>query len=409
MAQLFDDRDVEVKGQFLQGKLIDFVVTGGVAGIESPRFVRELRRYGAEVQVWMTPSAEKFVSALVFEWASKKPVITDLSGSAQHISKSDAVIVAPCTLNFLSKMSLGIADTAAATLLQSAMGRLPVFVAPSMHITLAESAAYARHRKSLASQAKMYFLEPMFKEAKRKMTTIEVAVAEVCHELLALQRGAKPKVVVSMGPTRSAIDDVRFVSNHSTGALGVQIADEFFRRGFEVSAVAGPIQVPVPDYLRVVSVSANAEMKRAIASEVRRGAEIVVFAAAVLDFEVTKPARGKLSSKVSHDIHLKPSAKLIDSIDSKNLKRVGFKLEAGVSEKELLQRAKEALLSQDVELLVANRLEDVSKDSHKAFLLTRGSPAAVRLESRDEIAQSIAVYFESKLNGQFGRKSSRRA
>jgi phosphopantothenoylcysteine decarboxylase/phosphopantothenate--cysteine ligase len=409
MAQIFDDRDVEIKGQYLAGKTLDFVITGGVAAIESPRFIRELRRFGAEVRVWMTPSAEKFVSPLVFEWASKRVVTTELSGIAEHISQSDAVVVAPCTLNFLSKMALGIADTAAATLIQSAMGRMPVFIAPSMHVTLSESRSYERHRKSLAQLTNVFFLEPHSQESKLKMISVESAVAVICHELSARHLTKKAKAVVSLGPTRSPIDDVRYISNHSTGALGLRIADEFFRRGFDVIAVVGPIQVSLPPYLHVVSVKTNQEMKRAMRAQVDRGADIAVFAAAVLDFDVAETSQGKLSSKKSVELRLKPSPKLIDSIRSKNLKRVGFKLESGVSEKELLRRAQDALKSQKVDLLVANRLEDVSAESHRAYLLTHGSSGVLKLSSREEIAQALAVFFESKFKGDLSRKSSRRA
>jgi len=409
MAQLFDDRDIALKGHYLAQKKIDFVVTGGVASIESPRFIRELRRYGAEVRVWMTPSAEKFVSPLVFEWASKQAVITELSGSAQHISSSDAVVVAPCTLNFLSKIALGIADTAAATLIQSAMGRLPIFIAPSMHSSLADVPAFQKHKKSLSMMPLVHFLEPESSESKLKMISIESAVAAVCHRLQAQTFSSVPKVVIALGPTRSAIDDVRYVSNHSTGALGLQIAEEFYRRGFDVTAIAGPIQIPAPAFLRTIPVKTNSEMRRAMSEAVRRGADVAIFCAAILDFEVTQSARGKLSSRSSYDVALKPSPKLIDSISSPRLFKVGFKLESGVSEKELLQRAQEAIQKQKVELLVANRLEDVSSSGHRALLLTKGSEAAVRLNSRQEIAQALAVHFESKLKSQLRRKSSRRA
>ena len=409
MAQMFDDRDIALKGHYLAQKKIDFVVTGGVASVESARFIRELRRYGAEVRVWMTPSAEKFVSPLVFEWASKQVVITELSGSAQHISSSDAVVVAPCTLNFLSKVALGIADTAAATLIQSALGRLPLFIAPSMHSSLADVPAYQRQRKSLSMTPLVHFLEPESSESKLKMISVESAVAAVCHALQAQTFSSVPKMVIAFGPTRSAIDDVRYVSNHSTGALGLQIAEEFFRRGFDVTAIAGPIQLPVPSFLKTISVKTNSEMKKAMSDVVKRGADIAIFCAAILDFEVVKTIRGKLSSRSAFDIALKPSPKLIESINAPKLFKVGFKLEAGVSEKVLLQRAQEAIQKQKVELLVANRLEDVSSSAHRALLLAKGSAAAVRLNSRQEIAQALAVHFESKLKSHFRRKSSRRA
>src|SRR5947209_1037854 len=105
-----DDRDVEIKGDHLAGKSFDFVVSGGVASVEVPKIIRELRRYGANVRVIMSEGAHQFVTPLLFEWASKNAVVRALTGSAEHISNADAVLIAPATLDFISRVAHGLAD-----------------------------------------------------------------------------------------------------------------------------------------------------------------------------------------------------------------------------------------------------------------------------------------------------------
>lgn len=394
-----DDRDVIPKGVHLSGKQIDLIVTGGIAGIESPRLVRELRRYGAQVRVVMTKSATNFVSPLVFEWASKNPVVTDLTGSAEHITAADCIVIAPCSLDFFTKISLGLADSAAATLVQSALGRKPVLIAPSMHDSLAQNPIFIQNRKNLQKIPGIFMLDPQMAEGKAKMQPVEEMAERICHFAGAQSALRGRSIALSFGPTRSAIDDVRYISNFSSGALGSAIANEFFRRGADVHAVIGPVQMTLPNTFKSYPVTTNSEMKSRFQEIVKKQKPAAaIFCAAVLDFEVEKKIRGKTSSKNQLKFSLKASPKLIQQISGKGFLRVGFKLESGVEVGELWRRARESFKSNKCDLLVANRLEDLKTGAHEAYLFKNAKSDPVLMIGKEAIARELADAVEAMLD-----------
>lgn len=396
---MMDDRDVESKGRQLAGRTVDVVVSGGVAGIETPRLIRELRRYGASVRVFMTPAATQFVSPLTFEWASKNPVVVELSGSAEHITQSHAVIVAPATLDFISKLALGLADSAAATLVQSAFSRMPVFIAPSMHLSLQGNPAFAKNMHVLSEIPQVQFLHPELNEGKAKMMSVEAMAAHVCHAAGNSSSLRGVPVLVTLGPTRSYADDMRYLSNRSTGELGLKISEELFRRGADVSVVAGPTQIQLPEYLKVKKVETNDQMFEAALSVVReKKSRVGVFSAAVLDFEFDRTESQKVSSKSNWNVELKPSLKLIQRIDSPDMLRVGFKLESRLSVESLQQKAKDWASETKCEFVIANRLEDVKPDAHRAFIWSASSKQFHEAASKKEIAENIVDLLEKSFS-----------
>ncbi|MDB5036512.1 MAG: phosphopantothenoylcysteine synthetase/decarboxylase [Bacteriovoracaceae bacterium] len=390
-----DDRDVDIKGAHLAGKMIDLIVAGGIASIETPKLIRELRRYGANVRVFMTKSATQFVSPLVFEWASKNPVVTDLTGLAEHITHADGVLIAPATLDFISKIAVGISDSAAATLVQSAINRIPVLFAPSMHLSLQGNPAYAAHLNSLSKINRVTILSAAEDEGKAKMLGFEEITARVCHELSTSSLSKIP-ILISLGPTRSYVDVMRYLSNRSTGKLGLAIADDLYRRGAKVFTVCGAIQKSVPHYLNPVFAETNKEMEASFLAIVEKEKPRVgIFSAAVLDFDIVNPRSGKSSSKESIELKLKPSAKLIEATSwPKNMIRVGFKLESGLSIEELKERAKKWAQLNHCELLVANRLEDVGEEAHKAYLFSAKDNSFTNASNKVEIADQISKALE---------------
>ena len=127
------DLSVISLGTQLAGKKIALGITGGIAAVETPKLVRQLRRFGSTVEVFMTPAATRFITPLSLGWASTQPVITDLTQTAPHICSHDAVVVAPATLNALSKTAQGMADNVVLTLLASALGqKIPIVMVPTM-------------------------------------------------------------------------------------------------------------------------------------------------------------------------------------------------------------------------------------------------------------------------------------
>lgn len=177
------DLKVDIVGDYLKDKSIALCVTGGIAAIETPKLARHLRRYGATVRVYVTPSAYDFIGKSALEWATEQPVVDRLSGLAEHICGHDAVVVAPATLNTFNKVMLGIADNPVTTLVASALGKkVPVYLAPTMHETLYNNPIF---QKNLGEAGKygLRVIEPRFSEGKAKMPRIEKIVNTLLKDL----------------------------------------------------------------------------------------------------------------------------------------------------------------------------------------------------------------------------------
>lgn len=388
---LLDDRDVELLGSHLSGLQIDFIVSGGIACIEAPKAIRELRRYGASVRVILTASAEKFVSKEVFEWASKNPVVSSLTGQAEHLSSADILCVYPCTLNMISKISLGLADTPATTLVQSLLERKLVVLQPSMHESLLRSPAYRDHSRRLSQMKNLVIVDGLQEEGKSKAIDAKSFAARVCREYARSQMKETPSVLVLMGPTRSYLDDIRFLTNYSSGSLGLAIADECYRRGFDLHLITGVISQPISKLFSTEIVETATEMEVAAQSYLRKNpANIIFFAAAVLDFEVKEKQLGKkASADQDWTVHLEASSKLIDSVGLECPVRVGFKLESGLDEKDLSKKLADWSKNHRVDLVCGNRKEDVSASQHRAHIFDVETNKLQSVQSKKLVAHEL--------------------
>ena len=175
-----EDLQVDRVENYLEGKSIALCVTGGIAAIETPKIARHLRRYGASVKVYVTPSAYDFIGKSALEWATEQEVVDKLSGRAEHISYHDAVVVAPATLNTINKIMAGIADNPVTTLIASALGRkTPVYIAPTMHESLYNNPIFQKNLMEVYRYG-IQIIQPRFSEGKAKiantMTIVNMVV-----------------------------------------------------------------------------------------------------------------------------------------------------------------------------------------------------------------------------------------
>lgn len=384
-----DDRDVDLLSDQLSSVQFDLIVSGSIAAVESVKWIRELRRYGASVRPFLTKGGAQFIQPLALEWAAKAPVVTESTGQAEHISFSDAIIVAPASLNFINKMSLGIADSPALAAVQSAIGRKPVFVFPSMHLSLEESPIYQEHRDRLKKIKHVHFFDSKLQEGKAKLLSAEAAVAQISH--LFCRNGFRG--LLTMGATRSYIDDVRFVSNESTGRVGISIADELYRSGFDIDIVSGPVEIEVPAYLQVTRVDTIQQMTRAVMA--LKKPRFAIFSAAVLDYEVKSKVSGKISSKVPPKIELKTAAKLIDMVKSQSCLKIGFKLSAGLSDQKFEALVREWNREKKCAYVVANRKEDLA--DYRAKIFDAGANEFSIVRSRQSLAQHLRRILTNQL------------
>jgi phosphopantothenoylcysteine decarboxylase/phosphopantothenate--cysteine ligase len=289
-------------------------ITGSIAAYKMADVVSELVKRGHEVRCILTESAAQFVSPLVLETLSRNPVHTALFGpevsGTEHISLArwpELVVIAPATANTLTKISLGLADDLLATVVLATQA--PILVGPAMNTVMWEKPVIRQHVEVLRARG-LAFVEPASgtlacgEVGAGKLATVAELV-EAIEQRLPL-RAAEQDLrgrcfLVTAGPTTTAIDAVRYITNHSTGAMGAAMAEEALRRGAEVRYVLGidkgvrrPVAPPGAEArLKLVEVRTAEEMYQAALAELEE-VEGVIAAAAVMDYSVERPASAKL-------------------------------------------------------------------------------------------------------------------
>ena len=381
--QKLEDQSVVMKSNCLKDKQICLCVTGSIAVTETVKLSRELRRHGAHVQVFMTEEAQKFITPLSLEWASKNQVILSSSYSVEHLKKFDLYLVAPCTINTLNKFCSGHCDNIVLTSLASAWGRGDkIIFVPCGYEDLYANPVFKKNLENLSLEKNIFILDPLLEENKSKFPSSEQIVA-VCSHLL---NKKNKKILINAGPTRASIDSVRYIENRSTGKLGVTIADTFYRNGVDVKLVYGPGEEAVYPWLHVAHVETAQEMFSVMHYELAHGNyDATVFSAAVLDFEPEKKAHGKISSLSSYSLSLKPTEKIISRLQTKF--KIGFKLMYDMEEVELLKYASEWKKKNNIDVLVVNDLKNINQENHPAWILE--SDNLYKAHNKTDIAERL--------------------
>ncbi|MFX1417248.1 MAG: bifunctional phosphopantothenoylcysteine decarboxylase/phosphopantothenate--cysteine ligase CoaBC [Promethearchaeota archaeon] len=350
--------------QTLSNRRIAMCVTGSVAAVECVALSRLLMRHGSEVYAIMSPMAHKIIHPHLLEWATGNPVVVELTGQIEHITLAgkheehvDLVLVAPSTANTIGKIANGIDDTAVTTTVSSAIGaKIPVLVVPAMHESMYDHPAVIENIKKL-KEIGVHVMSPRLEEAKAKIPDSEEIVDRVIS-LLGPQDLKGKHFLITAGPTRGWIDRVRFITNPSSGRMGIEIANEVISRGGTVDLLLGPVSQTPPHEANVRRVETPDEMLSSV-TEILAKSETDVFisTAAVLDYVPSEMVDSKIPSGTPElAINLKPTVKIIDIVRKKHKKLfiVGFKVESGVTDKELEERAKTKIESGVCDLVVAN-------------------------------------------------------
>jgi phosphopantothenoylcysteine decarboxylase/phosphopantothenate--cysteine ligase len=378
----------------LSGTHLLLCVTSSIAAVEDVRLVREFLRNGAEVTVAMTEDATRIIHPDSLWFASGKKVILQLDGDVQHVSlcssaedSADAVLVAPCTANMISKLAMGICDDAVSTMLVTALGAgKPVLLAPSMHGAMWANKIIQENIEKLVDLG-VELIPPSMDEGKAKMADIETIVLSAGRSMLGHPLKGK-KVVVIGGSTAEPIDSIRSITNISTGGTATSLAKDAYLLGADVELLIGQCNMPSPKVFKTQRFKTVAELKKLVSG---KKYSIALVPAAISDFTVDKPVKGKVpSDKESLTIVLRRTSKIVDSIRADSI--IGFKLEAGVKVEELKERAITRLRSSKMRAIVANRLEDITPDHSKVYLLDRSGKAIELSGSREKIARGILDY-----------------
>ncbi|MGC8644707.1 MAG: bifunctional phosphopantothenoylcysteine decarboxylase/phosphopantothenate--cysteine ligase CoaBC [Thermoplasmata archaeon] len=381
--------NLKLKTTFLDGRNIVLGVTGSISAVETVKLIHELRRNGAKVFPVMTESAKLIVNPYALEYASGNVVVEKLTGGIEHVNlvdNSDLLLIAPATANTISKMAHGIDDTPVTSVFTNSLGTIPVVVAPAMHRNMYSNPIIMRNIEVLKSYG-VSFVDPVIEEGKAKIADQETIVAEVIRKLNGKLSGRK--VCVVGGASFEFMDDVRIITNMSSGETSIALATACYYMGADLSLYLGMVRARVPPFLKYKKFSNVSSLISEI-EEIARN-DIVFVPAALSDF-TTKKAEGKIPSESSISLDLEPAPKFLKMLRDKfKGKIVGFKAEYGISRKELKKRARKRMNEYSLDAIVANDLRDVKEGSTKVIVLNDSGEKEIEGDKL-EVAKRIVEF-----------------
>lgn len=388
----------------ISGKRIVLGISGSIAAYKAAYLVRLLTKEGCEVRVIMTPSAADFISPLTLSTLSKSPVARDVHDGEtwnNHVELglwADAFIIAPATAHTLARCALGLAsDMLTATYLSA---KCPVFFAPAMDLDMWQHPSTVENISRLQSYGN-YILDVGTGELASgligpgRMAEPEEIMSMLQEFFYYKQDMAGVNVLVNAGPTYEALDPVRFVGNHSTGKMGVAIAEEFAARGAAVQLVLGPDSVlPTEERIRVTRVTSADEMLDACMAHFPN-AHVAILAAAVADYRPREKAPEKIKKK-DETLHIElvrtpDIAATLGKVKKKGQILIGFALETENGE----AHAVEKLKTKNLDMIVLNNPRDkgagFGHDTNQVtFLFPDNKQENFQLKSKKEVARDIA-------------------
>ena len=392
------------KSRKLVGKKIVLAIPGSIAAVECVKLARELIRHGAEVHAVMSENAQKIIHPYAMEFATGNPVVTEITGFIEHVelageheNKADLILVCPATANTIGKIACGIDDTPVTTIVTTAFTHTPIMIAPAMHSSMYEHPIVLENIEKL-KRLGVEFISPRFEEGKAKVASIDEIVYRVIKKLHPKTLEGK-RVLVTAGATREYIDPIRYITNASSGRMGVAIAEEAEFRGAEVTLIRTKGSVPsfVENQVEVETVG---DMLEAIEKELMaKRYDIVVLAAAVSDFRVKNRAESKIKSGKTLTLKLEPTPKIIDRVKElqPDVFLVGFKAET--DEEKLIEEAKRQIERAGSDLVVANTLKAFGSEENEVLLVGRAFIKKLPRMGKRELAEKLWDVLESLIMG----------
>ncbi|MQF83373.1 MAG: bifunctional phosphopantothenoylcysteine decarboxylase/phosphopantothenate--cysteine ligase CoaBC [SAR202 cluster bacterium] len=389
-----------MKEKMIDKKNIILCVTGSIAAYKSVYLSSALVKSGANVQVILSKSAKNFVGESSFSGITHNPVITGYYDSKTDLSidhidiakKADLIVVAPATANILAKISLGISsDPIVGCILAS---KAPVIVAPAMDGDMYNSPQVQKHINELRrinihlSGPEKGRLASGINEFGR-MTEPEDLLEEIIEKLSKKKDYEKINAIVTAGGTIEEIDPVRYISNKSSGKMGIAIAKALRDRGAKVTLIHGKLENKSDTYgIRMVSVISALEMKKEIENHVENS-QLLIMSAAVADYRVKNFSKEKIKKESMNSIELEKNPDILKEIDGNKIVKVGF---AAESEK-LLENAKKKLSSKNCKMIVANDItlegSGFGSDNNKAVLVDENGQENLPLMNKIKLAHKI--------------------
>ena len=396
---------IGTKSKELEDKKIILCITGSVAAIKSTEVARELMRRGADVYAVMTKAAQQIIHPDMVEWATGNPVVSELTGQIEHVKyagqhseKADLILVAPSTANTIGKVACGIDDTPVTTTLTTGIGAdIPVIIAPAMHESMYNHPIVNENIETLR-RIGIEVLMPRFEEGKAKIPGTEEIVQAVINRITVEKDLAGKRIMITAGPTRAYLDAFRYITNPSSGKMGVALAQNALARGAEVTIIYGPGEAKPPRTAKIIEIKTTEEMLNAVISELRETKyDAAILSAAAADYGPAERRMEKTpSGRQEWVIYLKPLPKVVENVKKidPEVFLIGFKAEYAISDEELIDRAYKRMKGAGMDLIVAN---DVARektgfgtDTNEVFIIDPEHRVThLNLQPKIEIAKRI--------------------
>ncbi|CAL1239291.1 bifunctional phosphopantothenoylcysteine decarboxylase/phosphopantothenate--cysteine ligase CoaBC [Candidatus Methylocalor cossyra] len=395
----------------LADKHIVLGVTGGIAAYKAAELTRALRRSGAQVRVVMTRAATAFVTPLTFQALSGNPVHLELLDPAEeqamgHIDLArwaDAILVAPATADFIARLRIGLADELLPALCLAATA--PIVLAPAMNRAMWENRATQANVRALERRG-VRILGPAegeqaCGESGPGRLLEPAAILAALAQLWEPGRLAGLSVLISAGPTREAIDPVRYIGNRSSGKMGYALAEAAKAAGAQVSLVSGPVALPPPAVDEVVRVESAADMYRAVLERAERCA-IYIGAAAVADYTPTATAPRKVKKTAAQwTLTLTRTQDILSAVAA--LPNPPFTVGFAAETEQVEEYARQKRLAKGLDLVAANRVgagQGFDADDNALFVCWSGGETSLPLAPKKILAAQLIALIAERYHGQ---------
>ena len=386
----------------LKGKHVLIGVTGSIAAYKIANLASMLVKLNADVHVIMTKNAEQFISPITFETLTGNKVIDDTfeRNSGYHVAhiamaaEADVVMIAPASANVIAKLAHGIADDMLTSTMLACTA--PILVSPAMNTHMYENPVTQENIEKIKSLG-YKIVEPASgylacgDTGKGKMPEPEELLECILQEIACEKDMVGKKVLITAGPTREALDPVRYITNHSTGKMGYALAQNAARRGAEVTLISGPTQIAKPRFVKVIDITTAEEMYQAVEKEFD-SQDIVVMSAAVADYRPVTVADQKIKKKEGDmSIPLERTKDILGTFAQKKKQQFvcGFSMET----ENMLENSKAKLEKKNLDMIIANNLKvagaGFGTDTNIVTVITKESSEELPIMKKEEVAGAI--------------------
>lgn len=396
--------------QNLQDKKIVLGITGGIAAYKTPELVRRLKEHGADIRIVMTDSAKAFVTPLSLQAVSANPIADSLLDTEAELAMghielakwADLILIAPASANTLAKISHGLADDLLSTICLATSA--PIAVAPAMNQQMWHNQATQDNITILKKRNVTIFGPGQGEQAcgdvgYGRMLDVPELV-DLCCQFFQHKTLSGQHWVITAGPTREAIDPVRFISNHSSGKMGYGIAQAAKNAGAKVTLISGPVTISPPNDVQVINVESALDMHREAIKQAQT-CTIFVACAAVADYRIAEVAEQKIKKSADNmKINLIKNPDIV--ADIANLKEKPFTVGFAAETQDVEQYALGKLTKKGLDLIAANNVaiagQGFNSDNNSLTVYGHSFKKALALNNKLQLAKELVAVINQRHN-----------